>query len=411
MPYGIAAEDYGGVLNFERLTRERREKASKALQKYNLDAVLCFAPENCRYLTVGPSYPFYRYVLFPVQTGEPILHEAGMIELAIRKGIEGINSKRSIPLPPGLLPSNIPAFQNQMKKFVQQIKEELTALNLLNGAIGIDTRDQMLLDALKEAGVKHVSIDGGAALNEARTIKTRDEVELLRMGCVIVEGCFQRAREVIRPGITEQQIWAEISKTAFDLGAEALLGGHVSSGPHSFPIANTISSRILRPGDIVLIDVYDLSFHGYRTCYYRNFSVGTPTKAQKDAWIRARDWTWEAIDLLKPGCSTRELVEKWPKAQEFGYDDEDAGALCQWGHGLGLTLYETPMISRIWSIDYPEEIKEGMVFAVETLAPTGETSADYPNGQCLRIEEEVHITKDGYDLLTKWPIDEIIECW
>lgn len=410
MPYGRFTSDYGGVVDFDRLKTERREKARKSIEKYNLDAVLCLLPENCRYLTIGPAHPFYRYVTYAMKAEEPILHDSGMIELAIRLGIPGVKSKVSVGLPLGLLPSNKPAYDYQLSKFVAQIKGELSDFGISGGTIGIDVTDLVVIDALKKEGIK-ISTDGGNAMREARATKTKDEIELLRMGCSVVEACFERAREVIKPGVTEQQVWAEISKKAFELGAEALTGGHVSSGPHSFPIANTFSDRIIRPGDIVLIDVYDLSYHGYRTCYYRNFSCGKPTEAQREAWEKARDLTWEAIKLLKPGVTTKELVEKWPKAEEFGYDNEEAACLAQWSHGLGLTLYETPMTSRIWSLDYPETLKEGMVFAVETVAPTNERSGAYPHGQALRIEEEVCITESGYDVLSQWPIDEITQCW
>jgi len=60
---------------------------------------------------------------------------------------------------------------------------------------------------------------------------------------------------------------------------------------------------------------------------------------------------------------------------------------------------------------YPEELQEGMVIAVETQWPTGEITGQYPYGQCLRIEEEVVITKNGCEVLSQWPIDEITVCW
>lgn len=170
-----------------------------------------------------------------------------------------------------------------------------------------------MANALQKAGI-NISPDGGKAMAEARVIKTRDEVELIRTACSIVEAGFQRAREVIRPGATEQQVWAEIAKTCYGLGAEALDGGLVDSGPQTFPRASVITDRIMRPGDIMLIDNYNLSYFGYRTCYYRDFVIGKPTNAQKEAWEKAREYTWDSIRLLKDGVSTRELVENWPKA-------------------------------------------------------------------------------------------------
>ena len=70
---------------------------------------------------------------------------------------------------------------------------------------------------------------------------------------------------------------------------------------------------------------------------------------------------------MKVGATTREIALKWPSAKEaWGYEEEDQAAANLWGHGLGLAQYDPPVISRIWSLDHPIEIKEGMVFALET---------------------------------------------
>lgn len=407
-PYGRMRADLGSQVDYERMRRERRDKARKAMEKHGLDAVLCLIPENCRYLTIGPAYPVYRYVLFAKDVEQPVHYEAGMLEPAYRD-IPGQEVKMCIGLPAGLLLTNEVAYDRQVDKLVVQMKQELKRLGISSGNIGIDINNPRLINALEKEGIK-ITLDGWRAMGEARKTKTKDEIEVMRTACAMVEAGFQRAREVIRPGITEQQIYAEMVKTMLYAGAEIVGGGHVSSGPHSWPIANTRSDRLIRPGDIILIDIYELNYLGYKTCYYRNFSCGKPTEAQKEAWAKARDFTWNAFKMMKPGVTTKEIVEHWPKAEEFGFPDEEAACLCQWAHGIGLTLYEQPMISRIWSLDYPEVLEEGMVMAFETLWPTNEKCPDYPNGQCLRIEEEVAITSTGVDVLSKWPIDGIIEC-
>lgn len=413
MPYGRYKSDYWGGVDFDRLTRERRAKAKKAMEKYNLDALICFSAPNIRYLTTGRSGQTgiggYRYAVYPI-TGEPIYHEQGMQTKGIQQGLPDLKCHYSISMPPELIFSNLPAYKYQVGKFVELIKEELKEGGVLNGKVGVDGIEPIVADALREAGI-NLSMDGRAAMAEARLIKTVDEIELLRQGCVIVEGCYARVKEIVKPGLSEKQIWGEVCKAAFDQGAEAIEGGHVSSGSNSYPIGNSLSDRIIRPGDIILIDIYNVSYHGYRTCYYRDFSVGEPTQKQKDAWKRAVEFTYETINLIKPGVSTKELVKNWPKAVDFGYENEDDATMAQWAHGIGLTQYESPVFSRIWSLDYPEEIQEGMVFAVETQWPTGEITGAYPCGQCLRIEEEVVVTKSGCDVLSQWPIDEITVCW
>ena len=129
--------------------------------------------------------------------------------------------------------------------------------------------------------------------------------------------------------------------------------------------------------------------NGYRTCYYRTFVVGRATQAQRDAFSRSREWMDAAIDLVKPGNTTDQLAAVWPKAEEFGFQDEFDAFGLQFGHGVGVGLHERPIISRLNSFDEPIELKEGMLFALETYCPATDGRS------AARIEEEVVVTAAG----------------
>jgi Xaa-Pro aminopeptidase len=100
--------------------------------------------------------------------------------------------------------------------------------------------------------------------------------------------------------------------------------------------------------------------------------------------------------------TTDQIAAVWPTAEELGFPNEEACFGLQFGHGLGVGLYEAPMISRLHSLDHPAVIEEGMVFALETYcaASDGRSAA--------RIEEEVVVTADGVDILTKFPAEELL---
>jgi Xaa-Pro aminopeptidase len=99
--------------------------------------------------------------------------------------------------------------------------------------------------------------------------------------------------------------------------------------------------------------------------------------------------------------STDTVASVWPKAEEFGFPDELSAFGLQFGHGLGLALHERPIISRVISLSHPMEIKEGMVFALETYCPaTDRISA-------ARIEEEVVVTNDGCRVISLFPAEEL----
>ena len=87
--------------------------------------------------------------------------------------------------------------------------------------------------------------------------------------------------------------------------------------------------------------------------------------------------------------------------QEIGLADEKTAFGLEFGHGLGLALHERPIISRLTSLDAPLEIKEGMVFALETYCPATDGRS------AARIEEEVVVGPNGVDILTKFPAQDL----
>ena len=171
-------------------------------------------------------------------------------------------------------------------------------------------------------------------------------------------------------------------KVLFELGSEHVEAINAISGDRCNPHPHTFSDRLLRPGDQAFFDIIH-SFMGYRTCYYRTFNIGyaTPVPARRLQAVprvaRRRD------RLVRPGVTTDQIAEVWPTAQEIGMADEHAAFGLQFGHGLGVGLYEAPMISRLHSFDDPVEIEVGMVFALETYC-AGDATATRPRGSRRR---------------------------
>jgi Xaa-Pro aminopeptidase len=105
--------------------------------------------------------------------------------------------------------------------------------------------------------------------------------------------------------------------------------------------------------------------------------------------------------MICPGVSTDQVAACWPTAEQLGFANEMECFGLQFGHGLGLFLHERPIISRLVSMDSPMEIKEGMVFALETYCP----ASDGYSG--ARIEEEVVVTDKGCRIITLFPAEEL----
>ena len=161
------------------------------------------------------------------------------------------------------------------------------------------------------------------------------------------------------------------------------------------------ADRILRPGDPAYFDILH-AYLGYRTCYYRTFAVGSASNAQVDAYKRCRHYLDAAISLIRPGATTAEVVEIWPKAEEFGFANEEAAFALQYGHGIGLSIWEKPIFSRLVSLEHPEVIEEGMVFALETFWPASD------GWSAARIEEELVVTATGCEIITRFPAEELL---
>jgi Xaa-Pro aminopeptidase len=241
-------------------------------------------------------------------------------------------------------------------------------------------------------------------MHDARKTKTRDEIECLRQVAAVCEAGFQRISETAKPGARESEVWGEAVRELSRHGA-TVGGGYLTSGPNTWPKhqANT-TDRAVRPGDLLYADFYNVGYLGYRSCYYRTFSLGEPTDAQRDAYETAVDTLYRVLERIEPGVTTDEVAEAFPDmagehAEWYGADEHWELTTNHWAHGLGLQLYEVPLVWRGVSPDHPIEIEEGMTMAVETQEPA--------ERQGVRVEEMVLVREDGVELLSQWPVAEI----
>jgi Xaa-Pro aminopeptidase len=280
-----------------------------------------------------------------------------------------------------------------------KIKRELDLYGLAGEPLGVDVIELPVLAALQAAGI--TVVDGQQVFLEARRIKTTDEIRLLTHACSMVDAAYENLYEFLRPGVRENECVGVVAKTLYDLGSEFVEGVNAISGERCAPHPHVFSDRIVRPGDPAFFDILH-SYNGYRTCYYRTFAVGSASSAQRDAYTRCREYMDEAIRLVRPGATTADIVSVWPTAQEFGFPDEEAAFALQFGHGVGLSIWEKPVFSRLVSLEHPETLEEGMVFALETYWPASD------GWGAARIEEELVVTKDGCEVITKFPAEELL---
>ena len=284
------------------------------------------------------------------------------------------------------------------KQAAKEIKAILVQEGVADMPLGLDVCEPPMMFALQEEGID--VRDGQQMMLAAREIKSHDEITLLNIAASMVDGVYEDIAAALKPGIKESQIVALAAKRLYEMGSDCVEAINSIAGERCSPHPHNFTDRLIRPGDQAYFDIIH-SFIGYRTCYYRTFTVGSATQSQRDAYKKARQWMDGAIDLMKPGLTTDKAAKALPKASEIGFESEMAAFGLNFCHGLGLALHERPLISRLNSFTEPYELKEGMVFAVETFCPAKDGFS------AARIEEEVVLTPTGAKIITLYPAKEL----
>ena len=399
--WGTMASDWEAGVDYAKLIKERFEKAQASVKASGLGAVLSFNFDNIRYITgthIGEwcRDKMNRYAICPADGGAYLFDPAVP---AKRISSPWMEDRMEIPISTML--GALPPAMRVEDRFAKQIKRVLTDMGVADKPLGVDIMELPMLRALEKEGLEVV--DGQQTMLDAREVKTPEEIEILKQAASMVDAVYVDIAKAIRPGTRENELVALANQQLFLMGAERVECVNSVSGGRGKPHSHTFADRIIQPGDMVFLDLMH-SFNGYRTCYYRTFICGLPNKYQVEAYETCSKWLSDAIDAIKPGVTTADVAAVWPKAEEFGYRNEDEAFLLQYGHGIGLSLWERPILSRRFCFDHPTEIKEGMTFAVETWCGAEDGSG------AARIEEEVVVTKDGSEIITNFPSDHLISC-
>jgi len=417
--YGPNAVDWEQRVDLDRMRTDRLQRLKSQLARSELGGLLTFDFSNIRYLTsthIG-TWAMDKLIRFAVlpRGGEPVIWDFGSaarhhqlynpwldydrapgsreVSDAARAGQSG--ARAGISTLRGAFHPDAGIAQEVARKVAAVLREH----GVDSEPVGVDLVEMPVLAALRAEGLDVV--DGQQVFLEARRIKSPDEIALLTQAASMVDAAYEELYGFLRPGVRENECVGLVSKVLYDLGSEYVEGVNAISGERCAPHPHVYSDRIVRPGDPAFFDILH-SHLGYRTCYYRCFAVGSASPAMRDAYIRCREYMDMAIAMVKPGVTTADIVSLWPRAEDFGFANEEAAFALQYGHGVGLSIWEKPIFSRLVSLDQPEPLEEGMVFALETYWPASD------GWSAARIEEEVVVTADGCEVITKFPAEELL---
>ena len=228
-----------------------------------------------------------------------------------------------------------------------------------------------------------------------RQIKTPEEIEYLRQAEHIGDLAFEDILNILKPGMTELEVAAEIEYSMKKHGAEGLsfdtiaASGVNSSMPHAIP-----SNKKLETGDFLTMD-FGCIYQGYCSDMTRTVCIGKASDEQKKIYNIVLSAQLSVLENLRPGMMCKDvdrIARDYISAQ--GYGEYFGHGL---GHGVGLYIHETPAFNtRDTSIIRPNMIE------------TDEPGIYLPGRFGVRIEDMILITEDGCESLAKSP-KELIE--
>ena len=381
--YGLIGVDWEERINFDRMRRERLARGKAALDASDVDVLWVFRNEDCRYLTAYRTH----------------MHPTNMLGNAVV-----VLAKRSDPLlftmdheyckahMPWLRPDQIMPRANfresvGIAKFCDMVKGKLG--DLKGKTVGIDICTPVMLKEFQRCFPETNFVDGMAVLSKAKIIKTDDEIACIKMANIITEAGMDAAIRAIRPGVRECEILAEAWKTMTAMGSEwTQCSNIVASGPYTAPYRRFTSDRIVRCGDLVIIDIGGC-FNGYWGDFTRTWLCGdiSATKEQIEVHQNCYNAEFAACAASRAGNTNADVFEA-----AYPY------VLDSLGHGSGTHPWEAPFFSPA-SKDQPVTLEVGMQYNLEPYARGSD-------GCGVRLENCLAITDGDPDIFTTYPFDE-----
>ena len=364
--------------------KARVNRVLKLMEKSNLEMLLITSPQNFRYFTGLDSYfwesPARPWFLLISQSNDPIAIVPSIGVTALKKTwIKNIQTWKS----PNPEDEGVSALQ----EIILSIKKDQC---LIGCEMGRESFLRMTINdfnKLKNNIQKHNFVDASSLIWELRMIKTKNEISKMKKIISIASKAFDELPNLIKIGQSEIEITNIMKKKLLDLGADHTLYMSCASGEGGYDqiICDPTNKKLIE-GDVLIIDT-GTTLEGYFCDFDRNFGFGKLANST----IRAYEILWEAseaaMEIAKPGATCSDISQAMLKIlQKHSPISNSVGRM---GHGLGLQLTEPPSIMS----NDNTVLRENMIIAIEPCL-------EYAPGVMLVQEENILITKNGFEILT-----------
>lgn len=369
-------------VDMERLTRERLERLQQAMKQHELSAMLLTDPINIRYATNSVfmlnlrATAVQRFALVPAD-GAPLVLQ------------RELSRKPKYPM------RRFDAYMFGMRPpvatrdFVAQAVAALKELGAKGDRVGVDSLNLEAVEGLRGAGI-HL-VDGWRALNQARAVKTIDELQLICWTTRAKERGYDLVRQALHDSeVPEERLSRIMLDCLLDQGFEAgseFVSIYDSSKsdvrPHNEPMG---ADLIVVDGDLVICDATVAGPGGYYSDFARTFSRGEPAHQSRARYREAYESLQTALALIKPGSCTEFFAR-------FGRHSSAALPGVDGFHGVGLCIYEAPWLRGGDPEEYVVTLEENMIIALEI--------NHYP----VKLEHLLRVTESGVEILSNYQLD------
>ncbi|MYL35341.1 M24 family metallopeptidase [Pontibacillus yanchengensis] len=358
--------------------RNRINELTSWMEEQQIDVVFLNSTENVFYLTNFHTDPHERLMgLFIFQNAEPLFILPGMEK---QQAIEAGWSSEIIGYADHEDPWQLAKEAIGKRKLpeVNQIAFEEEILPF--------RRSQALIGLFPHAQVSSAE----KKLNYMRVIKDQSEIDIMRKAADMADYGVKVGVEALHQGVTEMEVLATIEYELKKKGIREMsfstmvLFGEKSGHPHGNP-----GKRSLKPGDFVLFDL-GVVLDGYTSDITRTFVYQGASDEQETLYNTVLKAQMASLEASKPGTRIGELDQiARDIITNAGYGDRFPHRI---GHGLGINVHEFPSMSHLNN----DKLQVGMTYTIEP-------GIYDPNIGGVRIEDDVLITKDGYETLTSYP--------
>ena len=384
-------------INFDKLRSYRLDRVKKELEKNNLEACILFDPVNVRYaldttnMSVYHMHNLTRYCFIPVN-GPIILYEYFNCE-ELSRHLNLIDEMR--PAITWDYFSNGDQAGEQLKKWVNEIKD-LSNFYFKSKKIAIDVINGPAVTALNKENIQ--VIDAKLILEQARVIKSAEELKCMKAAIEVAEIGVTKMREELKAGMTENELWSILHKTNIEHGGEWIECRILSSGERTNPWMQESSNKVIQKAEIVSFDTDMVGPYGYCAEISRAFVEGNKfSEEQKKLYLMAVEHIDYNVRLIKPGISFKEFTEKSWKLPEEYYGNRYPCMV----HGVG-RCDEWPLIK------YPTEVGQKEGNFEKNMTITVESYIGKDGGkEGVKLEQQYLVGENHLELMSHHPLEHL----